>query len=37
MEWPGIIDGLLPDDTVKVEIREVENGIRELRFLQMEE
>lgn len=37
MEWPGIIDGLLPDDTVKVEIREVENGIRELQFLQMEE
>ena len=33
VEWPDNIAPLLPDDTVHVEIREVENGQREILFI----
>lgn len=32
VEWPDNIAPLLPDDTVHVEIREIENGQREIHF-----
>lgn len=33
VEWPDNIAPLLPDDTVHVEIREIENGEREIVIL----
>lgn len=32
MEWPELIEELLPEDTVKVTITEQANGTREVRF-----
>ena len=32
IEWPGIIDSILPEDTVKITIRVKENGDRELKI-----
>ncbi|MDD2961879.1 MAG: tRNA (adenosine(37)-N6)-threonylcarbamoyltransferase complex ATPase subunit type 1 TsaE [Muribaculaceae bacterium] len=32
IEWPERIEELLPEDTVKVEIKEVENGEREIKL-----
>lgn len=32
IEWPEVIDTLLPDDTLRVQIVEKENGIRELIY-----
>lgn len=32
IEWPEKIEDLLPADVVNVEIREVENGVRELKI-----
>ncbi len=32
MEWPELIEGLLPADVVKVNIEEDENGGRAIRF-----
>ncbi|HQF10810.1 MAG TPA: tRNA (adenosine(37)-N6)-threonylcarbamoyltransferase complex ATPase subunit type 1 TsaE [Paludibacteraceae bacterium] len=33
IEWPEKIEALLPDSTVKVNIQEVENGIREIEMI----
>ena len=32
MEWPELIEDLLPENTVKVYIRQTENGEREISF-----
>ena len=32
IEWPEIIEPLLPEDTCRVHLQELENGIRELSF-----
>lgn len=32
IEWPEIIEGLLPDDAVRVSIRENEDGSREINW-----
>ena len=32
IEWPELIDDLLPEDTVKVYIEELEDGSREIRL-----
>lgn len=32
MEWPELIEDLLPEDTVRVSIEEVEDGSREVKF-----
>lgn len=32
IEWPELVEELLPGDTVKVKIEEVENGAREVSF-----
>ncbi len=32
IEWPELIEELLPEDAVRVEIREMENGSREVVF-----
>jgi tRNA threonylcarbamoyladenosine biosynthesis protein TsaE len=33
IEWPEKIEALLPDSTVKVNIQEIENGIREIEMI----
>lgn len=32
MEWPELIEDLLPEDTVRVSIEEMEDGSREVKF-----
>lgn len=32
MEWPELIEDLLPEDTVRVSIEELEDGSREVKF-----
>ncbi len=32
MEWPELVEGLLPEDTVRVEIEELADGRRAVRF-----
>lgn len=32
MEWPELIEDLLPDETVRVTVVEMEDGSREVRF-----
>lgn len=36
LEWPERIEPLLPDDTVRVDIRELEDGSRELALTRYE-
>ncbi len=36
LEWPERIEPLLPDDTVRVDIRELEDGSRELTLTRYE-
>lgn len=36
LEWPERIEPLLPDDTVRVDIRELEDGSRELTLTRCE-
>ena len=33
MEWPGLIEELLPEETVKVFVEEVENGGRHIKIV----
>ena len=33
IEWPELVEGVLPDETVRVSIRETENGVRVIEEL----
>lgn len=32
LEWPDLIEELLPEDSVKIEIAEMSNGLRKIKF-----